>query len=204
MNYDRLHKDLNNKWLKVQAENDQLKIQHYTDFVKAFYEEHKHLLNQTEKNLLQKLPGNYDSSDFKSVLLIICKILKQLSKNYIIMIDELSMDAACGSITKDGKKAIDADFSYLAEYENVHFILCFRPKVWDLSGEDFDILFPKKQKKQKNQHYQFFKIRHRNTIQILNFLHFIQKNLPLYGAMLGCVILPKVLRNIGTRYFPFL
>ena len=122
MNYDRLNQDLKNKWLKGYNENDQLKIQHFTDFLKAFHEEHKHLLNQTEKNLLQKATDDYqkDGSDFKSVLLIICKILKQLSKNFIIMIDELDMNFACGRTTKDGKKAIDADFSYLAEYENVH------------------------------------------------------------------------------------
>ena len=94
------------------------------------------------------------------------------------MIDELDMDYVCGRTTKDGKKAIDADFSYLAEYENIHFILCLRPMV-EVADEDFDILFPKEQ---KNQHYQFFKIRHRNNIQILNFLHFIQKNLPQYSA----------------------
>ena len=54
MNYDRLNQDLKNKWLKGYNENDQLKIQHFTDFLKAFHEEHKHLLNQTEKDLLQK------------------------------------------------------------------------------------------------------------------------------------------------------
>ena len=178
-NYDRLNQDLKNKWLKGYNENDQLKIQHFTDFLKAFHEEHKHLLNQTEKDLLQKDPEDYqaDGSDFKSVLLIICKILKQLSKNYIIMIDELDMTYACGRTTKDGKKAIDADFSYLAEYENVHFILCLRPIAGITIGEDYDIIFPKEQ---KNQHYQFFKIRHRNSIQILKFLHFIQKNLPFF------------------------
>ena len=54
MNYDRLNQDLKNKWLKGYNENDQLKIQHFTDFLKAFHEEHKHLLNQTEKDLLKK------------------------------------------------------------------------------------------------------------------------------------------------------
>ena len=131
MNYDRLNQDLKNKWLKGHTENDQLKIQHFTDFLKAFHEEHKHFLNQHEKHLLQKPPSTYqyDGSDFKSVLLIICIIVKQLSKNYIIMIDELDMDYACGSVLKDGKKAIEVDFSYLAEYENVHFILCLRPII---------------------------------------------------------------------------
>ena len=88
------------------------------------------------------------------------------------MIDELDMDYACGRTTKDGKSAIDADFSYLAEYENIHFILCLRP--FAKSVEDFDIQFPKEH---NNQHYQFFTIRHRNNIQILNCLHFIQKHL---------------------------
>ena len=176
MNYDRLNQDLKNKWLKGHTENDQLKIQHFTDFLNAFHEEHKHLLNQTEKYLLQKKPFSYqiDGSDFKSVLLIICKIMNQSSKNYIIMIDELEMPGTCRSTTKDGKMAFDADFSYLAKYENIHFILCLRPIVVGyLSNEDFDILFPKVQ---KNQKYQFFKIRHRSNIQILNCLHFIQKN----------------------------
>jgi len=177
MKYNRLNQDLKDKWLKGYTENDQLKIQHFTDFLEAFREEHKLFPNQTENYLLYKYPWEYreDGSGFKSVLLIICKILKQLSKNYIIMIDELDMTRACRSTTKDGKNAFDSDFSYLAEYENVHFILCLRPMAD--SEQDFFILFPKEQ---KNQHYQFFKIRHRNNIQILNFLHFSQKNIP-YG-----------------------
>ena len=61
MNYDRLNQDLKNKWLKGYTENDQLNIQHYTDFLKAFHVEYKHLLNQTEKDLLQKAPHFYQS-----------------------------------------------------------------------------------------------------------------------------------------------
>ena len=151
MKYDQLNQDLKNKWLKGHTDNNQLKIQHFTDFLKAFHEEHKHLLNQTEKDLLQKPNYQSDGSVFKSVLLIICKILKQLSKNYIIMIDELDMNIACGRTTKDGKVAIDADFSFLAEYENIHFILCLSPMA--SFDEDFGILFPKNP---KNQYYQFF------------------------------------------------
>ena len=105
------------------------------------------------------------------------------------MIDELYMDIACGRATKDGKKAIDADFSYLAEYENVHFILCLRPRVRS-HDKDFDIVFLKGQ---KNQHYQFFKMRHRNNIQILNFLKFIQKNLPAYYAKYPRLDLEEIL-----------
>ena len=107
MNYERLNQDLKNKFLKSHSENDQLKIQHYTDFLKAFHEEHKHLLNQTEKDLLQKELAFYqeDGSDFKSVLLIFCKIAKLLSKNFIIMIDELYMDIACGSTRIKGKNS---------------------------------------------------------------------------------------------------
>ncbi len=46
-----MNQELKNKWLKGYNKNDQLKIQHFTDFLKAFHEEHKHLLNQTEKYL---------------------------------------------------------------------------------------------------------------------------------------------------------
>ena len=68
MHYDRLNQDLENKYLKDQAETDQLKVQHFTDFLKEFLEEYSHLLNEADQKLLKKDPLNYqlDGSDFKT------------------------------------------------------------------------------------------------------------------------------------------
>ena len=126
MNYDQLYLVLKNKWFNNRTENDRFKIQHFTDFLTAFYEEHKHLLSQNEEDFIRKVSfrtigpkmrskgllfdKQRDGSDFKSVLLVICKILNQFSKNYVIMIDEVHMDYAC----RYGK----ADFSYLSQYKN--------------------------------------------------------------------------------------
>ena len=177
MRYDLLNQDLENKYLKDQAETGQLKVQHLTDFLKEFLEEYNHLLNEADQELLKKDPQKYqcDGSDFKSILLLICKNMQKFTK-CVIMIDEVDMSLACNLSTEGFKKDVNADFSYLAEYENIHFILCLRPLVLKSKMKtDFEILFPKEQ---KNQCYQFFKIRHRSNIQIHNFLHFLQENFP--------------------------
>ena len=70
-----------------------------------------------------------------------------------------------------GKNRYKVDFSYLGQYENVHFIISLQPQI--RFGTDFDIVFPKEQ---IFQYYQILKSRHRHTKKILEFLDFYHEN----------------------------
>ena len=90
------------------------------------------------------------------------------------MIDELELDIACRKTKKHGETSYHVDFSYLAQYTNVNFVICMRPFGYEV--KDFNLIFPTTN--QEGQLYQLLKKRHRNTIEILRFLIFYQKNLP--------------------------
>ena len=87
--------------------------------------------------------------------------------------DEVSLRLACRKTTKNGKTSYHVDFSYLAKYDNIHFVICMRP-IGD-EAKDFNLIFPSNE---EGQLYQLLKKRHRNNIEILRFLIFFQKNLP--------------------------
>ena len=63
------------------------------------------------------------------------------------------------------------DFSYLAQYQNVQFVICLRPECYDNGVKDFEVVFPEAQ---KFQYYQMMKMRHRSTKTILQFSKFWQ------------------------------
>ena len=90
------------------------------------------------------------------------------------MIDEVCISLATSTYMRLGTSQFfrEVDFSYLAKYENVSFIICLRPQDTGY-GKDFEILL---NCEIANQHYQLFKSRYRNTDGILNFLRFYQKN----------------------------
>ena len=67
---------------------------------------------------------------------------------------------------KEGKTSYEVDFSYLREYENVHFILCLRPNA---NSNDFELILPTEK---KGQLYKNLDLRHRNALEILKFLRF--------------------------------
>ena len=70
-----------------------------------------------------------------------------------------------------GTNRYKVDFSYLGQYENVHFIISLQPQI--RFGTDFDVVFPKEQ---IFQYYQILKSRHRHTKKILEFLDFYHEN----------------------------
>ena len=87
MNYELLMKDLKNKWFADQDVN----IQHFTDFLKRFTEEHKkHLTPKQLEDLKDPQEGKYHpgGDNFKDVLITICEMMKKSNKTSIIMIDE--------------------------------------------------------------------------------------------------------------------
>ena len=86
------------------------------------------------------------------------------------MIDEVDIYFfANKSKQANGQISYNVDFSYLDQYQNVHFILCLRPSV--SGNKDFDTNLPAKS---QNQLYKILTLRHRNTKMILDFLRFWQ------------------------------
>ena len=96
--------------------------------------------------------------------------MKKINKKVIILIDEYDIDEE--KFMKYGEKRLQVDFSHLVQFENVHFILCIRPRSYK-SLHDFNLLFP------LDQQFQIYKnllVRYRNAKKILEFLRFWQKN----------------------------
>ena len=173
MNYEHLMKDLKNKWFADQNVN----IQHLADFLKRFTEEHKKNLTPKQlEDLKHPQEGRYytGGDHFKDVLITICEMMKKFNKTSIIMIDEVSLHLACRKTTENGKTSYHVDFSCLAQYDNIHFVICMRPFGYEV--KDFNLIFPTTN--QEGQLYQLLTKRHRNTIEILRFLKFYQKNIP--------------------------
>ena len=84
--------------------------------------------------------------------------LNQSGKTHIILIDEVDLS----NVTSQGKSVkgtnLELDLSYISEYENVHFIFCFRPAKVGLNN--FSISFPTLQ---SNQHFACLGTSYRNT-----------------------------------------
>ena len=172
MSYELLMNDLKTKWF---ADQDFI-IQHFTDFLKRFKEEHEEHLNKKERiDLQQAQKGEYHpgGDHFKDVLITICEMMKKFNKTSIIMLDEVSLYHTCRKSTENGKTFFHVDFSYLAKYDNIHFVICMRP--WGTKSKNFNLIFPINL---ESQLYQLLKNRHRSNIEILRFLKFYQKNLP--------------------------
>ena len=137
MKYELLMKDLKNKCFLDQAVN----VQHFADFLKSFTEEHKnHLTPKQLKDLKYPQEAKYYSGGdhFKGVLITICEMMKKFNKTCIIMIDELVLNLACRKTTENGKTSYHVDFSYLAQYDNIHFVICMRPFGYEV--EIFDVI----------------------------------------------------------------
>ena len=174
MDYELLMKDLKNKWFADQDVN----IQYLADFLKGFTDEHEKYLNPKQLEELeyaQKEKYLPDGETFNIVLIAICEMMKKFNKTAIIMIDEVSLNHACRKTTENGKTFFHVDFSYLTQYDNIHFVICMRPFGYGVI-KYFNLIFPTTN--QEGQLYQLLKKRHRNTIEILRFLIFCQKNLP--------------------------
>ena len=91
-----------------------------------------------------------------------------------MLIDEFDMDEICQNFQlelKDGAKLLKVDFLPLAQLENVHFVICIRPRSYR-SLDDFELICSLDQ---RFQMYKNLLVRHRNTKKILEFLRFWQK-----------------------------
>ena len=185
--YSQLIEDLKTKWF-LDRDYDwsiTFKIQQFSDFRNYLLQLHeKHdekFLSSLQICQLEKNPKDYDSDDFKSVLVIICKIMERYNCKCIIMLDEVSMYSSCKTtITEDDRSSSLVDFSYLARYQNIQFVICLRPECYDNGVKDFEVVFPDAP---KLQYYQMIKMRYRSTKKIMEFLKYWQVHGPNpYGA----------------------
>ena len=188
-NYKLLNQDLEEKWFHGQKN---VQIQHMTDFIKNFVQEHGHDFSpeQTE-NFQEASTGRYGYNDgqrFKDVLVDICEALNNQNKNFVIMMDEVVIEYVCRKTTeKEGQTSFHMDFSYLAKYQNIHFVICLKPAANDV--KDFKMTCPPLAVTSPSsddasaaakpiQHYQELKVTHRCSLPILKHIREFQKNDP--------------------------
>ena len=130
------------------------------------------------------------NSPIKKVFRTVAKFLNKTRKKVIIMVDEIELLNAYNEKTEnDGKISYKLDFSYLRQFENVHFILCLRPAS---NIDNYELTFPD----QQGQLYKNLGLRHRSALEILNFLRFWQeKNHGMHIDYSPCIhdekLLPK-------------
>ena len=86
------------------------------------------------------------------------------------MVDEMHTEYVS---EKNGNDII-ADFSYLAKYENVDFVICMNPALKKDGTQSYEIKH--RPGTEEKQNFQVFKKRHRNSQEILRFMRFLQKN----------------------------
>ena len=137
--YYHLMSDLKSKWFG----GLDVSIQHFSDFLEMFTNKYEENLNQKqlkEFKFAKKFEFLDDGESFKIILITICEMMKKFSKTSIIMIDELELDIACRKTKKHGKTSYHVDFSYLAQYTNVNFVICMRPIRYEV--KDFNVIFP--------------------------------------------------------------
>ena len=159
-NYKLLNEEFKTTYFQDQDEN-QVKISHWTDFILEFAQPEKYIT--TDQRIVLK--------GVQSILMIIGEIMNNRGKKIIIMIDELSIEHSCIKSSTN----YEANFSYLSQYKNVHYVICLRPHVTTCTYQklDFDLILPKEQ---QNQIYKMLTFRHRNNQMILDFLRFWQQH----------------------------
>ena len=187
LDHGRLNTELQNNWFSAEnhdLDDNQLEICHFTDFLEDMSQGYK---KKTRAQLTAYAKSGLKSpEDFKQSMILIAEKLNQNNNNKtIVMIDELRIDCTFKkSKIKEKKKqtgrrssltggnvTYKVDFSYLAEYENVHFIISLQPQAG--FGADFEVIFPNEQ---IFQYYQILKNIYRHTRQILEFLKFYHDN----------------------------
>ena len=136
--YKLLNQDLEEKWFHGQKN---VQIQHMTDFIKNFVQEHGHDFSPEQTEDFQEAStGSYfdnGGQHFKDVFVTICEALNNQNKNFVIMVDEVHIPVACRKPTeKEGQTSFHMDFSYLAKYQNIHFVICLKPGARDATLTD--------------------------------------------------------------------
>jgi hypothetical protein len=105
--------------------------------------------------------------------------IQKFSANAIVMMDEMCVLAFCNreKFLKDPSNIV-LDLSFLAEYENIRFVICLSPVYINYRAEiptSFDLDFYKGSEKVT---YHYLSGRYRNTAGILQFINFVADNFP--------------------------
>ena len=179
---EQLKCDFKQKWLR---EYDETEIPVAADleiFLKQFSDEHN--LKTEIRSQLEE----YDDSpqDFKETLIEVAKKLNQDGKTYIILIDEVNLknvlhlenfNAEEKEIEKSStimEKYVEVDLSFVAEFQNIHFIFCLRSAIEGLNN--FTIRFPKVR---PNQFFACLKETYRNAEPIQKIIKNLQSQIEI-------------------------
>ena len=164
---NQLKHDFDEKWLFGWQDNSHAATdlkKYLDDFAKI------HRLKPDEKSQLE----DYSSTqgDFRETMIFIAKKLNESGKSHIILMDEVDLNNVVASVkSKENLTYLDIDLSYLAEFENVRFILCLRPTIDGY--KNFQIEYSEAK---PNQYIKQFMNRYRNCKPIYDLLNFWQKN----------------------------
>ena len=93
-----------------------------------------------------------------------------MKRKCIIMVDEVHTEY----VSEKHDNEYIANFSYLANYENVDFVICMNPALKKDEMQSYEIKH--QSGTEEKQNFQVFRKRHRNSHEILNFMRFLQEN----------------------------
>ena len=161
---NQLKHDLEMKWLFQYDGANVTDLKKYLDeFAKL------NQINPEGKSLLEDFHSTKD--DFRETMTFLARKLNDSYKVHIILMDEVELKNVTSIISENDVTYADVDLSYVAEFENVKFIICLRPMIEGC--KNFDIKYSKKR---PNQYIKHLKNRYRNCKEIYELLCYWQQN----------------------------
>ena len=161
---NQLKHDLEMKWLFQHDGANVTDLKKYLDeFAKL------NQINPEGKSLLEDFHSTKD--DFRETMTFLARKLNDSYKVHIILMDEVELKNVTSIISENDATYADVDLSYVAEFENVKFIICLRPMIEGC--KNFDIKYSKKR---PNQYIKHLKNRYRNCKEIYELLCYWQQN----------------------------
>ena len=162
---NQLKHDLEMKWLFQYDGANVTDLKKYLDeFAKL------NQINPEGKSLLEDFHSTKD--DFRETMTFLARKLNDSYKVHIILMDEVELKNVTSIISENDVTYADVDLSYVAEFENVKFIICLRPMIEGCTN-NFDIKYSKKR---TNQFIKHLKNRYRNCKEIYELLCYWQQN----------------------------
>ena len=161
---NQLKHDFEEKWL---FQHDGAIASDLKEYLKEFAKIHR--IKPEERSQLEDYTSTQD--DFRETMTFLGEKLNESGKVHIILMDEVDLKNVASIKSHGGTPYLDVDLSYLAQFENVKFIMCLRPTIDGC--KNFKIEYSKKM---PNQYIQHFQNRYRNCKQIFDLLSFWQQN----------------------------
>ena len=159
---NQLKSDLGKRWL---AELDDLNVTDLKRYTEAFSREHN--LKPEDQSELEDYQDSPE--DFRKTLISIATHLNQTGETHVVLMDEVELKNV--NVCNSNKiNTLEIDLSYVAKFENVHFIFCLRPRFDGL--KDFKVAFSNLQ---KNQHFCWLENNYRNTKAIQELMRYVQR-----------------------------